>query len=112
MKALNLFLKIKKIRFFFTWHFIPFTLLFRHQKNILKNMKKNENNLNLDSVPHQKEGEGWTKMVQENADYASMVAAMDENVGRILNALKEQGLDENTWIIFTSDNGGLSTLNK
>ncbi|MCA1759044.1 MAG: sulfatase-like hydrolase/transferase, partial [Bacteroidales bacterium] len=40
----------------------------------------------------------------------SMVAAMDENVGRILAALKEQGLDKNTWIIFTSDNGGLSTL--
>ena len=39
-----------------------------------------------------------------------MVAAMDENVGRVLQTLKEQGLDENTWVIFTSDNGGLSTL--
>lgn len=66
--------------------------------------------LNLDSVPFQKEGEGWTKMVQENADYASMVASMDKNVGRILKVLQKQGLDENTWVIFTSDNGGLSTL--
>jgi arylsulfatase A-like enzyme len=41
-----------------------------------------------------------------------MVAAMDENVGRVLAALKEQGLDENTWVIFTSDNGGLSTLTR
>ena len=37
-------------------------------------------------------------------------AAMDENVGRIIETLKQQGLDENTWVIFTSDNGGLSTL--
>lgn len=71
---------------------------------------KKRNELNLDSVPFKMEGDGWTKTIQENADYASMVAAMDENVGRILDALKSQGLDKNTWIIFTSDNGGLSTL--
>ena len=66
--------------------------------------------LNLTEVPHKKEGDGWTKSLQENAAFASMVAAMDENVGRVLSTLKEQGLDENTWVIFTSDNGGLSTL--
>lgn len=68
--------------------------------------------LGLDSIPHKTEGEGYTKLVQEDAAYASMVAAMDENVGRIAEALKEQGLDKNTWIIFTSDNGGLSTLRR
>jgi arylsulfatase A-like enzyme len=45
--------------------------------------------LNLgEEVPHRNEGEGWTKLVQENAEFASMVAAMDENVGRILEGLK------------------------
>lgn len=68
--------------------------------------------LSLSHVPHKKEGEGYTKLVQENAAYASMVASMDENVGRVIRALKENGLDDNTWIIFTSDNGGLSTLYK
>ena len=68
--------------------------------------------LELDSVTHKKEGDGWTKLVQENADYASMVKAMDENVGRIIETLKNQGLDKNTWIIFTSDNGGLSTIRR
>ncbi|MCA1760303.1 MAG: sulfatase, partial [Bacteroidales bacterium] len=68
--------------------------------------------LGLDSIPHKNEGEGWTKLVQEDAAYASMVAAMDENVGRIVDALRKQGLDKNTWIIFTSDNGGLSTLRR
>jgi len=59
-----------------------------------------------------KEHDGYTKLNQDNIDYASMVYAMDENVGRILNKLKELNLYENTLVIFTSDNGGLSTLKK
>jgi arylsulfatase A len=39
--------------------------------------------------------------------YAAMVENMDRNIGRILDTLKEQGLEENTIVIFTSDNGGL-----
>jgi arylsulfatase A-like enzyme len=34
---------------------------------------------------------------------------MDENVGRLLDAIGEHGLQEQTIVIFTSDNGGLST---
>ncbi len=79
------------------------------KKHIEKYEAKREG-LNLTEVPHKKEGDGWTKSLQENAAFASMAAAMDENVGRVLSTLKEQGLDENTWVIFTSDNGGLSTL--
>lgn len=81
------------------------------KKHINKYQAKREA-LNLEEVPHQREGDGWTKSIQEDAAFASMVAAMDENVGRILQELKEQGLDENTWVIFTSDNGGLSTLTR
>ena len=44
-----------------------------------------------------------------NAVYAAMIASMDENIGRIIDELKRLGLYENTIIIFTSDNGGLST---
>ncbi len=72
--------------------------------------KKKRADLELDSVPHRKEGDGFTKLVQENAGFASMVSSMDSNVGRLLESLKAQGLDKNTWVIFTSDNGGLSTL--
>ena len=53
---------------------------------------------------------GWTKTQQNNPKYAAMVYAMDENVGRLLEKLKELGIDDNTIIVFTSDNGGLSTL--
>lgn len=41
--------------------------------------------------------------------YAAMMEAMDRSAGKILAALDELGLAENTLVIFTSDNGGLST---
>jgi len=53
---------------------------------------------------------GWKRrLVQDNPVYAAMIENMDWNVGRLLNKLKELHLDENTLIVFTSDNGGLST---
>ncbi|WP_312162060.1 sulfatase-like hydrolase/transferase [Phenylobacterium sp.] len=38
--------------------------------------------------------------------YGAMARNLDHNVGRILQALKDEGLDQNTLVIFTSDNGG------
>jgi arylsulfatase A-like enzyme len=38
--------------------------------------------------------------------YAAMIRALDRGVGAVTAELKRQGLDENTLIIFTSDNGG------
>ena len=49
------------------------------------------------------------RIIQSNTVYAAMIASMDENIGRIIDELKRLGLYENTIIIFTSDNGGLST---
>ena len=37
--------------------------------------------------------------------YAAMVRSVDRSVGRVLQALRDQGLDENTIVVFTSDNG-------
>lgn len=44
---------------------------------------------------------------QNNPDYAAMIASMDENVGKLLSKIKEFGLNDNTMVIFTSDNGGV-----
>ena len=42
-----------------------------------------------------------------NPNYAAMLESLDDGVGVIVQTLKEQGLLENTLIVFTSDNGGL-----
>ncbi len=42
-----------------------------------------------------------------NPYYSAMVESIDDGVGRVIEALKMNGLLENTLIVFTSDNGGL-----
>lgn len=47
--------------------------------------------------------------LQSHATYAAMVEAMDQAVGRVLKQIDDLGLTEETIVILTSDNGGLST---
>lgn len=64
----------------------------------------------------------WNKLTWDEKDfwkkkmevYAAMVDNMDQNVGKVLNKLKELKKDENTLIVFISDNGaqgGFNTYN-
>jgi arylsulfatase A-like enzyme len=55
------------------------------------------------------ERERKVRLVQNHAVYAAMVEQMDRAVGRVLSALDRTGLTDRTIVIFTSDNGGLST---
>lgn len=38
--------------------------------------------------------------------YAEMMKSLDEGVGRVMQAIREAGIDSKTLVIFTSDNGG------
>lgn len=49
------------------------------------------------------------RQVQDNPVYAGLVEGMDTAVGRVLQKLDELGLDKNTVVVFTSDNGGVSS---
>ncbi len=48
---------------------------------------------------------------QDNIEFAAMVESMDESLGRIMTKIKELGIENNTIIIFVSDNGGMSAAN-
>jgi arylsulfatase A-like enzyme len=47
--------------------------------------------------------EAWPDLKK---NIAAMITSLDADCGKILGAVKEHGLDENTLVIFTSDNGG------
>jgi arylsulfatase A-like enzyme len=49
------------------------------------------------------------RTVQQHAVYAGMVESMDAAVGKVLDALDDHGVADDTLVIFFSDNGGLST---
>ncbi len=49
-----------------------------------------------------------TDAIHKNPTYAAMVASMDQSVGRVLERLDRHDITDNTLVIFTSDNGGLT----
>jgi arylsulfatase A-like enzyme len=58
---------------------------------------------------HKKGKRVQRRTLQSDPAYAAMVYSVDENVGRLMATLEEEGLADNTVVIFTSDNGGLAT---
>lgn len=74
----------------------------------------------LDDVIDQEQYEGFRvfpnqtvkiKQHQDNVQFAGMVESMDESLGRVLQKLNELGIDDQTVVIFYSDNGGMSAAN-
>lgn len=55
------------------------------------------------------EGGEYSRTVQNHDIYAGMIQSVDKSLGRIYKKLKEDNLLRDTIIIFSSDNGGLST---
>lgn len=49
------------------------------------------------------------RQVQDHPVYAGMMAALDDSVGLVLDAIRKSGVADNTVVIFTSDNGGVSS---
>lgn len=64
-------------------------------------------------VPYEKDIRFYQKYIDAGlsdteAKYAALVEGMDKSLGDIINYLEKNGLDKDTYILFTSDNGGLS----
>jgi len=68
--------------------------------------------LDLAAAPRAEEVPAWSDapdkawQIRRMAVYAAMVQRMDVNIGRIVTALQQQGVLDNTLIVFASDNGG------
>jgi arylsulfatase A-like enzyme len=97
-----------------SWDGIPFIL--EGNPDTEKPLSEDE----LNSLLQQKPYEGFAvlpgrtvkiKQYQDNAQFAAMVESLDESVGRVLDKLEELELDENTIVVFFSDNGGMSAAN-
>lgn len=56
-----------------------------------------------------KPGHWKERLVQSDPEYAALIYSMDENIGKVLDAIENNGLSDNTIVCLLSDNGGLST---
>jgi arylsulfatase A-like enzyme len=96
--------------FLYLSHYDVHTPIHKVEKHIAHFQTKRDS---LGSTPSAiSERRGVSNARQENAQYASMVSAIDDSVGQLMAELRKQNLLESTTIIFTSDNGGLCTLKK
>ena len=96
--------------FVYLSYYTVHTPLHKVQKHMQSYQDELQSIERLDTTNLEQERGGFTRLAQTNPLYASMVTAMDDNIGRLLDALQSLNLDKNTLLIFTSDNGGLATL--
>jgi arylsulfatase A-like enzyme len=87
----------------------PAALIKKYEEKQKKTILQNKDRFVKDEVWMQYEANWKRRMLQDNPVYAAMIENMDWNVGRIMETLRQSGLEDNTLVIFTSDNGGLST---
>jgi len=55
--------------------------------------------------PFVRKGNGYHSQAQPHAAFAAMINRLDRDMGRLVQLLRELGLDSNTYVLFTSDNG-------
>ncbi len=97
----------------------PFFLYFAHYavhtplqapEKLVEKYRKKKKQRDMPDRPVLSQEHGHKELlVQNNPVFAAMVEKMDETVGMVREALEEAGVEEETIVIFFSDNGGLST---
>lgn len=76
---------------------VPYDTLFENYKKAL-----NEKPI---AIPAKWDGVGYQPQAYPRAAFATMVTRLDAYVGQVLATLKALGLDDNTIVLFSSDNG-------
>jgi arylsulfatase A-like enzyme len=102
------------------WHYAVHTPIMGKEGEV-KRFAQKASRLKLDLTNPHAEGEACPterqknekvrrRLFQSDAEYAALVYNLDQNVGRLMRALEEAGQAEDTIVIFSSDNGGLATM--
>lgn len=86
----------------FLTYTLPHAELVQPDDSILKHYKKQ---FFIDKTWGGSEGSRYNESEHTHAQFAGMITRLDKYVGEVLGKLKQKGLDENTIVIFTSDNG-------
>lgn len=77
-------------------------------KELIAKFRHRRKELGLKDLFAKIDGHQW-RQSQANPVYAALIYAMDKGVGKVMDTIHKLGLDKNTIVIFTSDNGGLAT---
>lgn len=102
------------------WHYAMHTPIQSPSEELTAKYERKARDLGLDRMQTFEEGDYFPaehkkdqrirrRLIQSDPRYAAMIENLDANIGRLLTALEETGQADNTVIVFTSDNGGLST---
>ena len=101
------------------WHYTVHIPIEAKEEDV-RRFEEKAKAMGLDKIQAFEEGENFPcehkkhmkvkrRLIQSDPVYAAMVYNLDWNIGRLLAALDKKGLTQDTLVIFTSDNGGLST---
>lgn len=106
------FLRTKKNRPFFAYlSYYTVHLPMQAKQDKIDKYTKKLYGMSFSDSEFVRKGKTFHKMYQNMPIYAAMVEHLDDNIGRLMECLREEGLDKNTIIVFTSDNGGMATSN-
>ncbi len=101
------------------WHYTVHTPI-QAPEHLVEKYRKKIREMGLDKEKTFEEGDYFPcrhkrnkrinrRLLQSDPTYAAMIENLDTNIGRVLECLKNNGLEDDTIVVFTSDNGGLST---
>jgi len=101
------------------WHYTVHTPIQAHKDDIAY-FEEKAKKLGLDKRTAIVEGEYYPgdhmrgkrirrRVIQSDPVYAAMIKNLDMNIGRVLDEVKRQGIERETIVVFTSDNGGESS---
>lgn len=92
------------------YHYVPEKYMKSYEDKSLDELLVRDN-VDLETAAkdlafHKGATRGRTNLAKDHvAEYFAMVTGVDEQIGRVLEALEEEGLDDNTIVVLTSDHG-------